>query len=283
MHTRIEEMPVAEPMVPTRAIVDRRIRETDDTFTLEIRSLKGLDFSFLPGQFNMLYAFGAGEVPISISGDPSDPDKLVHTIRVVGKVTEGLDALRKGDVLGIRGPFGKPWPVEEAEGRDIVIIAGGIGLAPLRPVIYHVLTNRMRFNRVVILYGARSPKDILYPKDLGSWSSHLDVDVFATVDRATREWRGSVGVITDLIRPAPFDPHSVRAFVCGPEIMMTYAVQHLRARGVHPDRIFISMERNMKCGIGRCGHCQYGASFVCKDGPVFRYDEIDRRYRVREI
>ena len=274
-------LPGTTPMTPVLARVQRRRRETDDTFTLELAPQGGRPWPFAPGQFNMLYLFGVGEVPISISGDPATPDVLLHTTREVGTVTGAMQQLRPGDYLGLRGPFGTFWPVDEAEGRDVIIVAGGIGLAPLRPVLYHLMTHRDRYNRVVILYGARTPDDILFQKDLGRWSSRLDVEVFATVDRATRRWRGSVGVITTLIPHAPIDPENSLVMVCGPEMMMHFTINELHRRGVGSDQIYVSMERNMKCAIGLCGHCQFGQHFVCKDGPVFRFDEIEDLFRVR--
>ena len=190
--TQLSEPMMPEPMMPEPmmsepAIVARRIRETHDTFTLELNTPADAPFRFAPGQFNMLYPFGIGEVPISISGNPDEASTLIHTIRKVGLVTEALGTLRKGDVVGVRGPFGNPWPVERAKGGDVLIIAGGIGLAPLRPAIYYLLQHRASFNRIVILYGARSPEDILFPSELGVWSANLDIEVFVTVDRASRE------------------------------------------------------------------------------------------------
>lgn len=282
-HALSHDYRLQQPMMPLLAHVRRHRKETQDTFTLEIEIDRQEEFRFLPGQFNMLYVFGVGEVPISISGDPSHNHQLTHTTREVGTVTRAMRQLKPDDPIGIRGPFGIPWPVEAAEGHDVVIVAGGIGLAPLRPVVYHLLVNRDRYRRVVLLYGARRPEDILFRKDISKWSSRLDFDVHVTVDRATRRWHGNVGVITTLIPRAPFDPvHSV-AMVCGPEIMMHFAVQELQRRGVDASRIYVSMERNMKCAIGLCGHCQFGPHFVCKDGPVFRFDQIEDFFIVREL
>ncbi|MFV1980497.1 MAG: FAD/NAD(P)-binding protein, partial [Rhodothermia bacterium] len=236
-----------------------------------------------PGQFNMLYAFGIGEVPISISGKPFNPAKLVHTIREVGAVTAALNGLRKGDQVGVRGPFGSAWPTQIAEGRDVIFAAGGIGLAPIRPAIEHILENRERYGRVVILYGARTPEDVLFPKDLGKWSARLDTEVLVTVDQASRSWRGGVGVITTLVRLASIEPENTVAFVCGPEIMMKYVVMHLVERGLTEDRLYLSMERNMQCAVGRCGHCQFGPTFVCKDGPVYPFRQIEPFFGVREF
>lgn len=268
---------------PARVLSVRR--ETHDTFTLEIEVRGRRPFpAFGAGQFNMLYAFGAGEVPISISGSPAQPATIVHTIREVGGVTRALRALRPGDHLGIRGPFGTAWPVAPAErGRDMVIVAGGIGLAPLRPTLYELTARRGDFGRIALLYGARTPKDILYREELKAWRSRLDLDVEVTVDRAEPSWRGHVGVVTTLIERAAFDPGTTTALVCGPEVMMRFTVLNLRGRGVPEACIFVSLERNMKCAIGACGHCQVGPFFVCKDGPVFRYDRVKRWFETREV
>ncbi len=264
-----------DPMRPRPYRIARRIRETDDTFTLVLEpENEGALHPFAPGQFNMLYVFGVGEVPISISGDPAQPHRLVHTTRMVGTVTRAMGQLRRGDVIGVRGPFGSHWPLEATLGKDVVIVAGGIGLAPLRPAIYRLLAQRENFGRIVILYGARTPEDLLYAKDLAHWSAHLDVEVLVTVDRATGRWRGNVGVVTNLIPHAPFDAQDAVALVCGPEIMMRYTVAALEKRGVPDTAIYVSMERNMKCAVGFCGHCQYGPLFICKDGPVFAYDQV---------
>jgi len=238
---------------------------------------------FAGGQFNMLYVFGVGEVPISISGDPADSRQLIHTTRAVGVVTRAMRALRKGDALGVRGPFGTAWPLENAIGRDLVVVAGGIGLAPLRGLLLEILRRRREFGRVTLLYGARSPEEMLYQRELQKWSARLDVEVMVTVDRATGNWRGSVGVVPRLIHRASFDPASTTAFVCGPEIMMRFTALELIQQGVAPDQIHVSMERNMKCAIGFCGHCQYGSAFICKDGPVFPYDRVRHLLNLREI
>jgi NAD(P)H-flavin reductase len=271
-------------MWPLAYRVRRVQRETGDTFTLELEPADGEEIGpFAPGQFNMLYAFGAGEVPISISGDPATTDRLQHTTRVVGAVTQALGRLRPGDGLGVRGPFGSGWPVEEAQGHDVVVVAGGIGLAPLRPALYQLLARREKYGRIVLLYGARTPGDILYRRQLEKWRGHFDLEVHVAVDRATPGWRGNVGVVTALIPRAPFDPFSALALVCGPEVMMRFAVQALLEGGVAARNIFASMERNMKCGIGLCGHCQFGPHFICKDGPVFRGDLIAGLLDKKEI
>lgn len=275
---------IAEPMHPRPYAVLRARNETQDTFTLDLAPVNGARaVPFAPGQFNMLYLFGVGEVPISISGDPGNQQTLVHTTRVVGTVTRAMRQLKIGDILGIRGPFGKQWPVEEAFGSDLVIVAGGIGLAPLRPVLYRILAQREKFGKVVLLYGTRSPEDILFRHELERWRASFEMDVHVTVDRAVARWRGNVGVVTTLIPRAPFDPLSAVAMVCGPEVMMRFTALELLKRGVSREHINLSMERNMKCGIGLCGHCQFGPAFVCKDGPVFRYDRIEHFFGKREL
>lgn len=271
-------------MVPTLFEVERIRRETPDAFTLTLRPAEsGSLFPFAPGQFNMLYRFGVGEVPISISGDPAKVERLVHTIRAVGAVTRGLASLRPGEAVGVRGPFGRGWPMEEARGKDVVIVAGGIGIAPLRPAIYELLRRRQQYGRVVLLYGARTPRDLLYRQELERWRGRFDVDVLVTVDRGDADWRGHVGVVTTLFPWASFDAGDCMAMVCGPEVMMRFTVAELRARGVPDDRIYLSLERNMKCAVGLCGHCQFGPFFVCRDGPVFRYDRIKPFFGKREI
>jgi NAD(P)H-flavin reductase len=270
------------PMTPVFCRVLKSRQETRDTFTIELEQPAQAD-PFAPGQFNMLYVFGVGEVPISVSGDPRRPHPLVHTVREVGAVTRAMRALKRGDALGVRGPFGSSWPVEEAVGRDVVIVAGGIGLAPLRPAIYSILAHRQKYGRVILMYGTRTPDDILYRKELERWRAHLDLSVHVTVDRAMATWRGSVGVVTTIIPRARFDPANALVMICGPEAMMRFTVLELQNRGVGLDRIYVSTERNMKCAIGFCGHCQLGPTFVCKDGPIFRYDTIQPFFEIREI
>ncbi len=272
-----------EPMRPDLYRVQRLHQDTADTFTLELVSQKERVASFAPGQFNMLYAFGVGEVPISISGDPTQPQTLVHTTRAVGAVTEAICALKPNAAIGVRGPFGTPWPVADCIGKDVLLIAGGIGLAPLRPVIYQLLAQREQYGNIAILYGTRTPEDMLYQHQLTQWRSRFDLSVDITVDHALDTWRGRVGVVTKLIPNASIDPYETVAIICGPEIMMRFTIAELRNRGVREDQIFVSMERNMKCAVGFCGHCQFGPSFICKDGPVMRYDRIKPWFEIREF
>lgn len=273
-----------DPMIPVPFRIQRVRKETYDTCTLELQAANDKsDFRFVPGQFNMIYAFGVGEVPISISGDPGSPGKLIHTLRTVGPVTQMIGHLKKGSTVGIRGPFGSHWPVEESWGNDVVIVAGGIGLAPLRPAIYQLMTQRDKFGKISVLYGARTPEDILYQRELIGWRGRCDIDVQITVDSAPRGWTGHVGVVPRLIPKASFDSLHTTVMICGPEVMMRFTVPELRKRGLKDDNIFVSMERNMKCAVGFCGHCQYGPAFICKDGPVFRFDRIQAIFGKREI
>ncbi len=269
-------------MLPVLRQVLRRRRETQDTVTLTVDP-GDEGFAFAPGQFNMLAVPGVGEVPISISGNPEDPRRLVHTVRAVGPVTRALARLRPGETLGVRGPFGTPWPVAEQTGRDLLIVAGGLGLAPLRPALYQILARRREFGAVEVIYGSRSPQDLLYRGELSRWRGRFDLRVRVTVDAAGPDWRGPVGVVTTLIPQARFDPPYTSALVCGPGVMMRFTVAELLARGVPGERIFVSLERNMQCGLGLCGHCQLGPVFVCKDGPVFSYARVKKWLQLREI
>ncbi|MCA1780691.1 MAG: FAD/NAD(P)-binding protein [Dermatophilaceae bacterium] len=274
------ELLTAEPrlddaMVPRLFRVQRTRRDTRDTFTLELAPVEGGPLRFEAGQFTMLHAWGVGEVPISISGDPTVDGLLEHTIRNVGSVTRALVATGRGDVIGVRGPFGTGWEVERGEGGDAVFIAGGIGLAPLRPALLQVAAHRGRYNRVLLLYGARTPEDILFAPDLARWQDECDIEVAVTVDNGPHDWRGRVGFVTQLVPRAGFDPSHTTAYVCGPEVMMRSCALALRDRGVRADRLRLSMERNMKCGVGLCGHCQLRELFLCVDGPVLGFDQLE--------
>lgn len=259
-----------------------RTQETKDTWTLELEPL-GEAIRPRAGQFDMLYAFGVGEVPISTSGEHVGDGPLTHTIREVGAVTGALCALDQGAFVGVRGPFGNEWPLDEATGGDLLVVAGGIGLAPLRPAIRHALAQRGDYGQVSVLLGARTPGELLFVHEVEEWRARFDVEVDVTVDAAAPGWHGRVGLVTTLIPGAPFDPEKATAFVCGPEIMMVFVVRALVDRGLPIERIWISMERNMRCGVGHCGHCQLGPVLVCRDGAVFRADEMMPLMEVREL
>lgn len=271
----------AEEMLPRPFQVTDTRRETPDTMTLALEPTDGAGIEFAPGQFTMVYVFGVGEVPLSISGGRGG--RLVHTVRAVGAVTRALCALEPGDAVGIRGPYGTSWPVVEAEGRDLVIAAGGIGLAPLRSTVQYALNNRDHFGYVSLIYGTRSPGELLYEDELRDWRSRFEIEVEVTVDRAADGWYGDVGLVTNLLPRIVYDPEKTTALVCGPEIMMKVVARELGSRGVPLEDVYVSLERNMKCAIGFCGHCQYGPDFVCKDGPVVPYSQVRNRMRVAEV
>lgn len=272
----------ADPMTPRVARVRRPTRAGPQVWTLEIEPQETTP-PFGPGQFNMLTAFGVGEIPVGLSGNPGDSGRLLHTIRVVGPVSAALAGLHPGDAIGIRGPFGTGWPMTAAEGRDVIIVAGGLGLAPLRPVLYQLLAERLRYGKIALLYGARSPREILFRREIESWRRRLDIDIEVTVDHADSDWRGHVGVVTTFVARAAFDPLHAIALICGPEIMMRFSIAALRDAGVADEAINLSMERNMKCAIGFCGRCQFGTVLVCRDGPVFRYDRVRAMLALKEI
>lgn len=290
-----EEASIVDPirysvrMKPSFLKVVGRTAETADVVTLEIVADLAKQKSgglIKPGQFNMLYAFGVGEIPISVSGDTALGDRLIHTIRAVGPVSRALARLREGDSVGVRGPFGSAWPVvpvEELHGRDVLLIAGGIGLAPLRPVLYHLLRARQAYGRIVVLYGARSSQDLLFRDELEAWRREPSIQLRVSVDRADANWRGDVGFVTAQLTAVRFDPSEAVAMICGPEVMIRKTATGLQNMGVAMERLFVSMERNMKCAIGHCGHCQFGPAFVCRDGPVFRMDRVDKLMAIREI
>jgi NAD(P)H-flavin reductase len=271
-----------DPMAPRIAHVRRRRQETQQVWTLDLEMAEGGGASFAPGQFNMLTAFGVGEAAISLSGDPAS-DRLIHTIRAVGPVSTALTQLGPGAAVGVRGPFGAGWPMAEAEGKDVLLVAGGLGLAPLRPALYCLLAQRARFGRITLLYGARSPEDIMFRRQVETWRGRFDMDVQVTVDHAVSDWRGDVGIVTRLISRAQLSPTQLLAMVCGPEIMMRFVGAALCDAGLDERQIYLSMERNMKCAIGQCGHCQFGPVFVCRDGPVFRFDLLRRFLAVKEL
>ena len=272
----------AEAQLPAPWRITQRRQDTPDVFTWVVTPLGDGGISCAPGQFNMVYAYGIGEVPISIAGVDGD-GSLQHTIRAVGSVTRALAGLATGTVIGLRGAYGSAWPLEAAAGGDLVIVAGGLGLAPLRQAIVQVLAQRERYGRVCILYGTRTPADVLYGGELAAWAAHRDVEFAITVDRASAGWGGEVGVVTRLVARAGFDPERTTALVCGPEIMMRFTAEALLKRGVPEGAIYLSLERNMKCAVGYCGHCQLGPHFICRDGPVLPWPRLKSLIDVPEL
>jgi len=300
----------ANPWLALSAVVDEVLAETPGVATYRIR-IQDEDaarrFRYRPGQFNMLYLPGLGEIAISISGDPSIASPLPHTIREAGRITQALAKMGTGAPIGLRGPFGTSWPVDDCAGKDVILVAGGIGLAPLRPAIYTLLANRPHFGELTLLYGARTPDDLLYTCEFDDWRKK-GLTVFTTVDRATRGWHahvrphpgcgqfqfpleenrgawtGNVGVVTLLLERLRLGrPRETVLITCGPEIMMWYTTQTARGLGLSETNLWMSWERNMNCAVGLCGHCQFGPKFICKDGPVFRYDRIAPFLEVKSL
>lgn len=267
-----------DPYCPHPAVVTAVEPESPGvaTFSLEFIDPKlQAEFRYSPGQFNMIGRPGVGEVPISISGTPADGPALRHTIRFVGRVTDTLRELQPGALVLVRGPYGSHWPVERAEGRDVVFMAGGLGLAPLRPAVRALLADRSRYGRLTLIYGARQPADLLFTAEYGGWQQQ-GLELHVTVDRADASWRGRVGVAPPLFRKIALDPARTVVMTCGPEIMMKFAIQEALARDVSKRDVHVSLERNMSCAVGLCGHCQFGPYFLCTSGPVFSFDVIDR-------
>ena len=270
-------------MLPRPFVVRSRREEAGGCVTLDLVALDGEPVAFEAGQFTMLYVHGVGEVAISISGDPAESGSLVHTVRAVGAVSQALCQLAEGERVGVRGPMGNAWPLERAVGTHLMIIGGGLGLAPVRPIIYWALANRERLASIDIVYGARAPDQILFARQLLGLSAADGVRVGITVDLADQDWKGQVGIVTDLIPSMLRDPSKTVAMMCGPEIMMRFTAQALAGAGVPAEEIFLSMERNMKCGIGWCGHCQLGPHLICRDGPVFPYPAVRDLMSVWEL
>ncbi|WP_078084374.1 FAD/NAD(P)-binding protein [Microbulbifer mangrovi] len=269
-------------MIPAIFRVEERNEEFAGTVTLRIRGeAREVPTEFNPGQFNMLYAFGTGEIPISMSGSPADGNGYIHTIRSHGFVSRALADLRVGDAVGVRGPFGRGWPLDQAAGKEVLVIAGGLGMAPLRSLIYRLLSGTPEVSRLRVLYGARRPQEMLFLTELEYWSRRMEL--ILSVDHAEGEWPGHIGVITGPLDKAEIDPDNTIAFLCGPEVMMRFCIQVLTAKALPESAIFLSMERNMKCATGHCGHCQWGPNFICKNGPVFCYEGIRRWFDIRAL
>jgi NAD(P)H-flavin reductase len=263
--------------LPHPAVIDRRQQETPTIFTLRLHftEMARQDaFEFDPGQFNMVSLFGIGEIPISIVNDPVDSHYFEHTIRVVGRVSRGMEKLQPGQQVGIRGPFGRGWPLSQAVGQDVLLVTGGLGCAPLVSVVRYLLRRRDRFSRIFILQGVKNSYDLIWRDQYEAWSREPDVQVLLAADVASGDWPWRQGLVTELLGQLELRPERTQVMLCGPEMMMMATIALLRERGVADDRIWLSMERNMQCGIGQCGHCQVGPKFVCRDGPVFCYAEV---------
>lgn len=264
------------PYQPHVAHVTRRVVETDGVLTFHLRFADPevrRNYRFAPGQFNMLYCFGVGEVPISIVSGPASDDDLEHTIRIVGHVTQAMARWQKGDAVGIRGPYGRGWPIDEARGRDVIVVTGGLGCAPVAGAIHYMLQRRAEFGDLQILHGVKAPRDLLYRERFLEWRRAPRTRILLTADEPDADWHYDVGVVTDLFDELEIRPDAI-VLMCGPEAMMRYAGRRMTDSGIPEESIHVSVERNMKCAIGLCGHCQIGGAFACKDGPVFRYDEV---------
>jgi NAD(P)H-flavin reductase len=270
--------------IPSEAEIVERVQESPTIFTLRLRftdPARHAAYRFAPGQFNMLYLYGVGEVPISIVSDPADERLFDHAIRVVGRVTAGFARLKAGDRLGVRGPFGRGWPLGEAEGQDILIVTGGLGCAPVVSVINYVMRRRERYGRLAIMQGVKHADDFIWRTQYERWRAQPDTQVLVAADVGARLWPWHVGPVTALFEQARIEPARTVAMLCGPEGMMKVALAHLLARGLPPGNLWLSMERNMQCAVGLCGHCQYGGKFVCKDGPVFSYPEVNPLFGIQ--
>jgi NAD(P)H-flavin reductase len=268
---------MANPYLIHPATIVEKIREAEDINTYRVRLVDESvrrRFRFKAGQFNMVYLFGVGEVAISIVSDPDEPELLGHTIRAVGRVTKAMADLQPGDVLGIRGPFGQGWPLEEARGCDVVIVTGGLGCAPVVGAIEYIFRRRRDYGSVRIIHGVKTPKDLLYRERFESWGRFPDTEVLLTSGQPDKTWHYHIGVVTELFERVTIDPGTSIVLMCGPEIMMRLGVPILMRRGIPETAIYLSLERHMECGIGLCGHCQLGPYFLCKDGPVMRYDRV---------
>lgn len=274
-----------QPMLPFWAEIVEIVREAPGVATYWLQFLDPdlrEGFHFKAGQFNMVSVPGLGEAAISISSDVEASQRIGHTIRAVGNITTTINHMKVGDVLGIRGPFGNSWPVEEWVDKDIVIAAGGIGLPPMRPVLYYVMNHRHDFGKVIVLYGARTPHDLQFAREYKTWQEK-EIELQVTVDRGDDNWQGRVGVVPILFYNTRVDPRNTIILTCGPEIMIRFVIFEALARRVPAERIFVSLERNMRCGLGSCGHCQLGPFFVCKDGPVFSFDKLQPYVNVEEF
>jgi NAD(P)H-flavin reductase len=272
------------PHLPQEAEVVERLQESPTIFTLRLRLTSAAAraaYHFAPGQFNMIYLHGVGEVPISIVSDPQDETVLGHTIRVVGRVTRGLAALRPGDRVGLRGPYGRGWPLREAQGHDLLVVTGGLGCAPVVAVINYAILRRTFFGKLTIIQGVKHAEELIWRERYAYWRTLPNTEVLLSADHGGPLWPWHIGLVTEVFDRAQIDGPRTFVMLCGPEGMMRAAVAQLTARGVAEDHIYLSMERNMQCAVGHCGHCQYGPDFVCKDGPVFAYPRVKELFGVR--
>lgn len=269
--------PTSDPYLPMEAEIVGRVQESSTIFSLDLRFTNPDDqqqFSFYPGQFNMLYLYGVGEVAISIVSDPDNKALLKHSIRAIGRVTRALQTLVVGDRVGVRGPYGRGWPMEQVKGKDVIVVTGGLGCAPSVSIINYILERREQYGHLSILQGVKHSDDFIFRKQYDLWRKSPHTKIYIAADQAGPKWPWAIGYVTDMIDKISLEPANTVAMMCGPEMMMNTAIKVLSGKGISEQQIYLSMERNMECGIGQCGHCQYGGFFICKDGPIFAYSEI---------
>jgi sulfhydrogenase subunit gamma (sulfur reductase) len=272
------------PYLPSEAEIIERIQESPSVFTLRLRLCEQAartGYQFAPGQFNMLYLYGVGEVPISIVSDPQDPEHLMHTVRIVGRVTRGMAELRKNDRIGLRGPYGRGWPLQDASGHDVLILTGGLGCAPVVSVINYIIMRRPSFGNLTIIQGVKHADELLWRDRYAYWASLPQTQVLLSADHGGSVWPWHVGLVTEVFDDAHIVPERTLVMMCGPEGMMRASIRELTKRGVKEDKIHLSMERNMQCAVGHCGHCMFGPAFVCRQGPVFAYPQVKALFEVR--
>ncbi len=275
---------MSNPYLPMEAEIIERIQESPGLFTLRLRLTdpqQQASYTFKPGQFNMLYLHGIGEIAISIVSDPQDEHIIDHTIRAVGRVSQGIEQLKQGERIGLRGPYGNSWPMAQAEQKDVVIITGGLGCAPVVSVIEYVARRRERFGHLNIVQGVKHSSDFIWRERYDKWRELADTQVLLAADAGEPIWPWHIGRVTDLFEQMIFNPQQVMVVMCGPEGMMKVVVKNMLARGVAEDDIYLSMERNMHCGIGHCGHCQYGDKFICRDGAIFSYAQVKALFKIK--
>jgi sulfite reductase subunit B len=260
--------------LPTLAEIVRTEQLTKMEKLFEIKLQNGRELGHQPGQFVEVSLFGIGEAPISISSSPTQKGSFELAVRAVGNVTKAMHSLNRGAIVGIRGPFGQGFPLEEMKGKDLLIVAGGIGLVPLRSLIHYVLDHRSQFGRLLVLFGARTPAEQLFLDELAAWRHRQDMEYWETVDRSDGQWKGNVGVITTLFPKITVDPQKTVAVIVGPPVMYRFVLLETQVKGIPDDRVILSLERRMKCGVGKCGHCQMNHVYVCQEGPVFNYSKI---------
>lgn len=268
-------------IIPSPFQIKSIVHESSDVYSLALTPVKGEIPAFIPGQFNMLYLYGFGEIALSDSSHPFEKQQTYHTIHAVGSITKAMQHLKEGDQIGMRGPFGSHWPVEKKD-CNVLVVAGGIGLTAMRSVLFYLGANREQYKKITVLYGTRTPDSIIYRNEMKQWQEQ-DIEMQVSVDEPDANWNGHVGVVTSLIPKHLPSPKNTLVLVCGPEIMIKASLSELKNMGIDPKDVYVSMERNMQCAVGFCGHCQYGPYFLCKDGPIFSYEQVQNFLDIEEL